>query len=390
MRFFLPAVARDPHEDHRAATPLELFFDLVSVIAIASAAAGLHHAISADHLLEGLVHFGMMFFAVWWAWMNYTWYASAYDNDDVFFRLMTFVVISGALTMAAGVPLVFDGLDLRIAVIGYIIMRVGMVVLWTRAARNDPERRTTSIRYAVGISLAQVYWTALIFLPLSESSLYALFVIGMVLELSVPAFAERPNPTPWHRHHIIERYGLLTIIVLGEILLSASMALGVAFESGFDWQLISLAISALIIVVSMWWLYFSREEHLGTTRLHHALQWGYGHFVVFGAGAAVGAGFGVAIDVLTDHADVNFLTATYAVAFPVALYILGLWFVRDRFCLNGAAKTVLPIFAVLILIAPPLIGLPGVAVLTVLSAIARNMLSAQTSNAEVHASRAGH
>jgi low temperature requirement protein LtrA len=71
--------ARSPHDPHRAATPLELFFDLVFVVAIAQASSGLHHAIADAHALEGIGGYLMVFFAIWWAWMNFTWFASAYD-----------------------------------------------------------------------------------------------------------------------------------------------------------------------------------------------------------------------------------------------------------------------------------------------------------------------
>ena len=71
--------ARSPHEAHRTATPLELLFDLVFVVAIAQAASGLHHAIAEDHAMAGLIGYLMVFFAIWWAWMNFTWFASAYD-----------------------------------------------------------------------------------------------------------------------------------------------------------------------------------------------------------------------------------------------------------------------------------------------------------------------
>ena len=90
---FRPMRARDVHQPHRAATSLELLFDLVTVIAVASAAAGLHHAIADGHATDGVVRFAMAFFGIWWAWMNYTWFASAYDNDDVLFRLLTLAIM---------------------------------------------------------------------------------------------------------------------------------------------------------------------------------------------------------------------------------------------------------------------------------------------------------
>ena len=150
-----PVVARDTDESHRAATPLELLFDLVFVVAIASNAAQLHHGLSDAHY-EAVVGYSLTWFAIWWAWMNYTWFASAYDNDDVGFRLLTFVIMTGALFLAAGVPDIFaDGQSVTV-VLGYAIMRFGMVGLWLRAAAGHPERRQTALWYAGGITVVQV------------------------------------------------------------------------------------------------------------------------------------------------------------------------------------------------------------------------------------------
>lgn len=99
----LPMLSRNPNESHRQSSFLELFFDLCFVVAIAQAATELHHAISQNHILDGVLGFFMVFFAIWWAWMNFTWFASAYDNDDTIFRIGTFIQIIGALVLAAGV-----------------------------------------------------------------------------------------------------------------------------------------------------------------------------------------------------------------------------------------------------------------------------------------------
>lgn len=244
---------RDMHEPHRAATPLELLFDLVSVIAIAAAAAGLHHAIAEAHVLDGLLKFCAAFFGIWWAWMNYTWFASAYDNDDTPYRLLTLLIMAGSLTMAAGISQLFERNDLFLIVIGYVIMRLGMVALWLRAARHDPDRRSTALWYAAGIALVQLYWvTLMVAQPTQPAAFYGLFALGAVLEMAVPALAERRATTPWHRHHIIERYGLLNIIVLGETLLAGSMALSRAVGDHFDIALLHLALSSLVILFSMW------------------------------------------------------------------------------------------------------------------------------------------
>ncbi|MCB1757709.1 MAG: low temperature requirement protein A, partial [Gammaproteobacteria bacterium] len=323
-----PMPPRNPDEAHRAATSLELLFDLVSVIAIAAAATSLHHAVAEAHILEGLPRYLMTFFAIWWAWMNFTWFASAYDNDDALYRVLTMVMMGGALLIAAGIPRFFESLDIGLVVAGYAVMRLGLVPLWLRAAKHDAARRLTALRYAVGIVLAQVYWIGLFSLVSAGTMIFVpLVLLGFLIELAVPALAEKVSQTPWHRHHIIERYGLLTIIVLGEILLSAVLALESAWGDSFDVRLVHVALSALVITFAMWWLYFSREEHLQTSELRHALQWGYGHVFVYAAGAAVGAGFAVLVEVLTGHAHVTIQTGDLAVAIPLACYMLGLWFV---------------------------------------------------------------
>jgi low temperature requirement protein LtrA len=372
-----PMQARDVHQPHRVATSLELLFDLVTVIAVASAAAGLHHAIAGGHATDGVVRFAMAFFGIWWAWMNYTWFASAYDNDDVLFRLLTLAIMGGALAIASGIELFFKSLDLTMVVTGYLIMRVGMVVLWLRAARGDPARRTTALTYALGIALVQVYWAGLLWVDSSSSvRLTLLFALGAAFEIAVPALAERSGRTPWHRHHIIERYGLLNIIVLGETLLAGSLALRAVTGEHFQIALVRVALSSLVIVFSMWWLYFSKEEHLQSQDLGRSLTWGYGHVLIFAAGAAVGAGFAVVVDIVSGHAQVLLKVGNYAVAVPVALYLLGLWFVRDRFYFDGAARHVLPAFAALVLLVPlqPL-ALEGVAGLLAVSVFVRSRLT---------------
>ena len=138
----VPMRPRDPHEPGRAATSLELFFDLVFVVAVSIAAAQLHHQLAEGHFVDGLFSYAVVFFGIWWAWMNYTWFASAYDNDDTLFRVLTMVQMGGVLLFATGIPGIFTG-QFFAAVIGYIVMRIALVVQWIRAALGDPPRRQT-------------------------------------------------------------------------------------------------------------------------------------------------------------------------------------------------------------------------------------------------------
>jgi low temperature requirement protein LtrA len=364
-----PFGPRDPHENHRVSTPLELLFDLVIVIAVASAAEGLHHAIVQGHAAQGIMLFAFAFFATWWAWVNFTWFASAYDNDGPIYRLLTLWIMGGALVLAAGIPHFFAGLDLTFAIIGYAVMRVGMIAFWLISARSDPRHRTTALTYAIGIALVQVYWilALAVLRPAGENAAPVLFVVGIVLELAVPALAERRGATPWHRHHIMERHGLFVIIVLGEVLLSGASAFGLgAQERSQLGPLLLLALSALAITFAMWWLYFSQEGVIAHESLRGTLHWGYLHALIFASGAGVGAGFLVVLDSLRGHARIGATSANLAVAIPLAVYMATLWLVRDRLVLTGAGRLVLLAFAVLMLgaaLLPELLALPAMALL---------------------------
>jgi len=343
-------VARSPHEVHRAATPLELFFDLVFVVAIAKAAAGLHHAVAELHAVEGLIGYLMVFFAIWWAWMAFTWFASAYDNDDVPYRLLVFVQIAGALLLAAGITAMFETRMPNVAVVGgYVIMRIALVVQWLRVSASDLERRSTARRYAVGIVILQTAWVGMLLIP---QYWMAGFLVLVALDVALPVWAERASPTAWHPHHIAERYGLLTLIVLGESILSAHDAIQSALTAGAALSgLVSIIIGGLLIVYSMWWVYFDRPVHDLLTSIQRAFFWGYGHYFVFASAAAAGAGLAVAVDAATHTAKIGPVGAGMAVAVPVATYLLSLWVLHDRPDYRHT-RAFGPIAAVLVLLTP--------------------------------------
>jgi len=182
-------VSRRPDEVHRHPTVLELFFDLCFVVAVAQAASGLHHAIADGHVGSGVGNYVLVFFAIWWAWMNFTWFASAYDTDDIAYRLTTCVQIAGALVFAAGVPAAMDERDFAVATLGYVIMRLAMVTQWLRAARGDPARRRGCLRFAIGVTLVQSGWVARLALP--DGWGMGAFLLLVLAELAVPIWSER-------------------------------------------------------------------------------------------------------------------------------------------------------------------------------------------------------
>jgi low temperature requirement protein LtrA len=319
---------RDPGEPHRASTPLELLVDLCFVVAVAQAGLALHHELADGHFVEGIVPFLMVFFAIWWAWMNFTWFASAYDTDDVAYRLLTFVQIAGILVIASGIGRAFAQLDYLAVTVGYLVMRIGLVAQWLRAAAEDRGGRATALRFALGVTIVQLGWVGRLWLPPAIAG--AAFLPLVALELAVPIWAERGGRgTPWHREHIVERYGLFTIIVLGECILAASTAVQSALEADGDpAALVVLALGALILIGAMWWAYFKHDAADDRSLVHlNAFLWGYGHYVVFAAIAAVGAGIQVAADSMHRELGLSSSAASLAVAVPVAAYLAAAWLV---------------------------------------------------------------
>jgi low temperature requirement protein LtrA len=220
--------SRDPDENHRASTPLELFFDLTFAVAISEAASGLHHGLVDGRAHDALLGYPLVFFAIWWAWMNFTWFASAYDTDDALYRVAVLVQMTGVLILAAGVPRAIEGQHFGVMTVGYVVMRLALVAQWLRAAASHPEGRACALRYAVGITVVQVAWVLRLALP-SSVSLVA-FLVLVAAELAVPLWAEAAGRTAWHPGHIAERYGLFTIIVLGETLLAATVGVSAALD----------------------------------------------------------------------------------------------------------------------------------------------------------------
>jgi low temperature requirement protein LtrA len=341
-----PMRGRDPTEEGRASTPLELFFDLVVVVAVALAAERLHHAIVDGVGVAALVSYVQVFIAVWLAWVNFTWFASAYDTDDVVYRLGVLVIMTGALVLAAGVPGIFDQRDFTLGVSGYVIMRVALVAQWIRVAIDDPPRRETARRFAIGVTACQVGWLSLLVAPQLWPLAWGLL---LPIDLLVPAWAERAARTTFHPEHIAERYGLFMIIVLGESVLAASLAIqGVLGAGGVTIELVAVIVGSLLTVYSMWWIYFDRpEEHL-LDSVPTAIAWSYLHLPIFAAVAAVGAGLVVAIEETSGHAHLGWVAVGAAVGAPIVVYLLSLWALYLRALRDPFHRLVVPVAIALV------------------------------------------
>ncbi|WP_432753169.1 low temperature requirement protein A [Streptomyces sp. JL2001] len=348
---FLPLTARSREESHRAATPLELFFDLCFVVAVAQAGAELVHAVAEGHAGQGIADYAMVFFAIWWAWMNFTWFASAYDNDDVLYRVVTLVQISGVLILAAGVSRAFEEHDFFVVWLGYLVMRLALASQWLRAGHHaaGPAERTLCHRYAGGVALCQIGWTALLFVP--EAARPWVFLVMAIAEMAVPVYAEKDATTHWHPHHIAERYGLFTIIVLGETIAASTVAVksGVSENDALG-ELLPIAAGGLLIVFAAWWIYFVVPAHDRLVSNRQGFLWGYGHYLIFASAAAIGAGIEISVEQAVGKAHISTLAASAAVTIPTALFLLCVWLLHARYYKVGIAQQlVLPLSALAIL-----------------------------------------
>jgi low temperature requirement protein LtrA len=291
----------------------------------------------------------MVFFAIWWAWMNFTWFASAYDNDDVLYRVVTLIQIAGVLVLAAGVSQASEDHDFLLVLLGYVIMRMALTVQWLRVARNaDGAERRMALRYAGGVLVCQVGWVGLVLLP--ETGRPWLFLVMAIAEMCVPLVAEREFNTVWHPHHISERYGLFTIIVLGETIAAATIAVKVGVdENDALSELLPIASGGLLIIFAAWWIYFVVPIHGHLSSSRKAFLWGYGHYVIFASAAAIGAGLEVAVEQAVGKAHISTLAASAAVTLPTALFLLMVWVLHARHYKVGTAQQlVLPVTALVV------------------------------------------
>ncbi|MFG2600339.1 low temperature requirement protein A [Streptomyces sp. NPDC048462] len=373
-----PMVARLADEQHRTTTMLELFFDLCFVTAVAQAAEAFEHELAEGRIGHGVLGYSMVFFAIWWAWMNFTWFASAYDTDDVPYRLLTLVQITGALVLAAGATEAVQHEDFTVITWGYVIMRLAMVAQWLRAAHADPERRRSCLRYVVGILVVQIGWVVRLSLP--EGSGLVTFAVLVVGEIAVPVWAERAAVTTWHPHHIAERYGLFTLIVLGESITAATGAVRVALDTHAPLgDLAALVVGGLLTVFALWWLYFAQSAPKRLTTLRVALLWGYGHYFVFASAAAVGAGLALNVAHATGHGHLSDHAAAAVYTVPVAVFITLVWLLHHPTPVRlDAADAVHPVAVVAVLaatFAPSPVLVTGI--LTALLIAAKLVLSAR-------------
>ncbi|MFD9502792.1 low temperature requirement protein A [Streptomyces sp. NPDC060035] len=364
----VPMTGRDPEEHGRASSPLELLFDLTFVVAVGTAASHFAEMAAEGHPGQAVTAFVLAMFAISVAWISFSWFASAFGTDDWLDRALTMVQMIGVVVFSLGLPAMFHSveegghLELRVMVIGYVVMRIAMVLQWWRAARESPSFRAVcmaNIRWTV---IAQLGWIVVGFTHPPLAVAFVAFAVLGALELAVPVLTQgSAGGTPWHPHHVAERYGLFAIIVLGESVVGTVASSGdlLGGVDGLHWSgnAIAVVVAGVGLTFGMWWVYFTTP--FGDVLVHRRSRgylFGYGHIPLFMGIAGAGAGLHVAGLQLEQHSELGDVAVVLFLAIPVGLYLLMVYLLHtlllsaaDRFHLLLISLTLAVLLAAVLL-----------------------------------------
>lgn len=341
-------------DGERHASWLELFFDVVFVVAIAQLA----HELAVDHSLRGFAVFAALFLPVFIAWQGFTIYADRFDTDDAVFRLAIFAAMLAIAALAVQVPDVAHGESTGF-VVAYVVLRSLMIALYVRSYRHVPTARPLIVRYATGYSFGIALW--LVSLAFPAPARYILWGIALAWEYSLPVrFRRFHSEIPVSTSHVPERFALFTIIVLGETIVA--VALGTADS---EWALESAVAGGLgfVVTATLWWIYFGTGAGMETIPTVRAiLVFTHAHIPVLAALTAVSAGVAIAIQQASGESIDE--GGRWALAGGAAVYLVCLT-VAQRALVRGVSgrKVVARAVTILALVVVILVGggLPPVA-----------------------------
>ena len=302
-------------EQVRRATWLELFFDLVFVAAVSQLA----NALAAHPTPARFFEFLGLFVPVWWAWMGFTFYANRFDTDDLVYRLLMLAAMFGVAVLATTIPSVFRGATEGFT-LAYIGVRVVLVALYARASRHVAEARTLTRTLLTLFSLAILVWAAS--LAFDRPWVYVVWGVALCIELAAPIRGWRSiRDAPVDRRHLPERFGLLTLIVLGESVLA--VVLGVSKVS-WDAGSAAAAVAGFLVAAAIWWLYFDflDEGALSARGIFGGLTYVYVNYFLVAGLAALGAGVKLAI--LASGGDHAYDDTAWVPCAGLALAMFGL------------------------------------------------------------------
>lgn len=274
--------------DEKHADWLELLFDLIFVAAVSQIALNLSQSYNVMTFLESLP----LFFAIWWGWAGHTFYLDRFGTDDIFSRIITMVQMVVVASLAVNVKYALTTTGAGFA-ISYAMLRFILVGEYLWVGRKLPEASPLTNRYSVGFGIAASIWLLSAFVP--DPYRFALWGVALLIDFLTPFTAGEIHINfPPHPTHLPERFGLFTIIVIGEAILSLEVAV-----SNIGTALITelMGVMGLIIAFALWWGYFEeaggaeeRVQDRGDQIAKYQL-WLYSHFPfmlgVVGAAAGI-------------------------------------------------------------------------------------------------------
>lgn len=312
----------------RHASWLELFFDLVFVLAIAELARYLH-----DHLtVSGFLSFVFLWVPVWWIWSGYSYFGDLFTVDTPAYRVTMLTAMLLSIAVAVNVSTALDGGSAGFA-LAYIALRIVLVGLYAWSWFRVREARALSSRYVAGFALGAAMWTGS--LVVAEPARYWVWGLGLAIEIATPIVAQLEvlRSAPVQRSHLPERFGLFTLVVLGESIVVTGV--GVADT---DWTARSVLVAALsfTVVGCAWWLYFDHVDERaferaasgGVRALLNGFLWAYGHLLTYIGLTAMAVGIELAIDQAAEPALPGGTRA--ALCGGVMLYLLSLLMLQTR------------------------------------------------------------
>jgi low temperature requirement protein LtrA len=239
-------------------TPLELFFDLVFVLALTQCTALMADEPTWEGLAKGLLVLGVL----WWSWVGYAWLTSVIDPEEGVVRLVIFASMAALLVAALCVPEVFEDTALLFAC-AYAVVRIAHIALFALASRGDPDLRRSVTGLAVGTAVGT---SLLVGASFADGALQGgLWALALLLDAGGPYVfgSEGWKLVPGH---FAERHGLIVIIALGESI----VAIGVGAEAGVDAAVVVSAVLGVAIAAALWWLYFDIVALVAERRLSNA------------------------------------------------------------------------------------------------------------------------
>jgi low temperature requirement protein LtrA len=353
--------------------PLELFFDLVFVLAITQCTS----LMSDDPTWRGLGHGVLILGLLWWSWVAYSWLTSVFDPEEGGVRIALFAAMAGFLIAAICEPEAFDGLALEFA-IAYGAVRAAHIALFLIASRDDPSFRRSTLGLAVGTSLGVGLLIAGAFLDPGPRA--AVWGLALVLDMGEPYLFGSEG---WHLvpGHFAERHGLIIIIALGESI----VAIGAGAGAEMTWGIAGAAALGIAIAAALWWMYFDVVALVSARRLADAPEgkvrnelardsYSYIHFPMVAGIILAALGLKKTLGHVEDPLDT---VPAFALLAGVALYVLGLVAFRFRHVKSVNWRR-LALAVVLVALWPAATALPALAIVAIVAVLLWILVTIET------------